>query len=120
MPLDYTRFGSLHLRRRLTTGGRSYKNTTVHSYPEGYFHVEACDYPLKGSKTFAFWERDYSFTMTTPSVSLWSLAIGATCLRPYNLHGDNVKTVTTTCLEQQPLLEMEKLDPQQHKCSELL
>ena len=36
-------------------------------------------------------------------------------LRPYNLHGDNVKTVTTTCLEQQPLEEMEKLDPQQHK-----
>ena len=24
-------------------------------------------------------------------------------LRPYNLHGDNVKTVATTCLEQQPL-----------------
>ena len=36
-------------------------------------------------------------------------------LRRYNLHGDNVKTVTTTCLEQQPLEEMEKLDPQQHK-----
>ena len=36
-------------------------------------------------------------------------------LRPYSLHGDNVKIVTTTCLEQQPLQEMEKLDPQQHK-----
>ena len=36
-------------------------------------------------------------------------------LRPYNLHGDNVKTVNTTCLEQPPLQEMEKLDPQQHK-----
>ena len=36
-------------------------------------------------------------------------------LRPYNLHGENVKTVTTICLEQQPLEEIEKLDPQQHK-----
>ena len=48
-----------------------------------------------------------------------SISLEASCwenmLRPYNLHGDNVKTVTTTCLEQQPLEEMEKLDPQQHK-----
>ena len=36
-------------------------------------------------------------------------------LRPYHLDGDKVKTVTTTCLEQQPLQEREKLDPQQHK-----
>ena len=36
-------------------------------------------------------------------------------LRPYHLDGDNVMTVTTTCLEQQPLQEKEKLDPQQHK-----
>ena len=35
-------------------------------------------------------------------------------LRPYNLDGKNVKTVTTTCLEQQPLQDREKLDPQQH------
>ena len=36
-------------------------------------------------------------------------------LRPYHLDGEKVKTVTTTCLEQQPLQEREKLDPQQHK-----
>ena len=36
-------------------------------------------------------------------------------LRPYHLDGDNVKTVTTTCLEQQSLQEKEKLEPQQHK-----
>ena len=32
-------------------------------------------------------------------------------LRFYNHYGDNVKIVTITCLEQQPLEEMEKLDP---------
>ena len=36
-------------------------------------------------------------------------------LRPYHLDGKNVKTVTTTCLEQQPLEDREKLDPQQHR-----
>ena len=36
-------------------------------------------------------------------------------LRPYHLNGDYVKTVTTTCFEQQPLQEKEKLDPQRHK-----
>ena len=38
-------------------------------------------------------------------------------LRPYHLDGDNVKTVITTRIEQQPLQEREreKLDPQQHK-----
>ena len=35
-------------------------------------------------------------------------------LHPYNLDGKNVKTVTTTRLEQQPLQEREKLEPQQH------
>ena len=30
-------------------------------------------------------------------------------LRPYHLDGDNVKTVTTTCLEQQPLQERERV-----------
>ena len=34
-------------------------------------------------------------------------------LLPYHLNGKNVKTVTTTCLEQQPLQDREKLDPQQ-------
>ena len=36
-------------------------------------------------------------------------------LRPYHLDGDKVKTVTTACLEQQPLQEKEKLDSQQNK-----
>ena len=36
-------------------------------------------------------------------------------LRPYHLDGDNVKRVTTACLEQQLLQEREKLDPQQRK-----
>ena len=36
-------------------------------------------------------------------------------LRPYHLDGKRVKTVTTTCLEQQPLEDREKLDPQQHR-----
>ena len=36
-------------------------------------------------------------------------------LRPYHVDGDNVKTVTTICLQQQALQEKEKLDPQQHK-----
>ena len=35
-------------------------------------------------------------------------------LRPYHLDGKNAKTVTTTCLEQNPLQDREKLDPQQH------
>ena len=66
----------------------------------------------------AFWERDYNFMMTTQSVFHLEPSYWDNMLRPCNLHGDNVKTVTTTCLEQQPLQEMEKLDvddPQQHK-----
>ena len=35
-------------------------------------------------------------------------------LRPYQLHGKKVKTVTTTCLEQQPLQDREMLSPLQH------
>ena len=53
--------------------------------------------------------------MTTRSAFLWSLATGTTCYDLTILNGDNMKTVTTTCLEQQPLQEKEKLDPQQHK-----
>ena len=49
MSLDYAWPRSTHLCGRPTTGGRDYKNTTVHSYLEGYFHVEACDYSLKGA-----------------------------------------------------------------------
>ena len=64
---------------------------------------------------FAFWEKrlqlhDDNLISISLEPSYWD-----NMLRPYNLHGDNVKTVTTTCLEQQPLQKMEKLDPQQHK-----
>ena len=50
MPLDYAWTRGTHLRGRLVTGGRDYKNTTVHNYLEGYFHVEACDYSFKGTR----------------------------------------------------------------------
>ena len=36
-------------------------------------------------------------------------------LCPHHLDGKNVKTITTTRLEQQPLEDREKLDPQQHR-----
>ena len=36
-------------------------------------------------------------------------------LHPYHLDGKSVKTVATTCLEQKPLEDREKLDPQQHR-----
>ena len=114
MPLDYTRFRGTHLRRRPIVGRRAYKNTTVHSYLEGYFHTEACDYSFKGAGCSFFWKKDYSFTMTTPSASHWSLATGTTCYDPTTFMV-TMSSVTTTCLEQQPLQEMEKLDPQQHK-----
>ena len=50
MSLDYAWPRSTHLRGRLLAGGRDYKNTTVHSCLEGYFHVEACDYSFKGAR----------------------------------------------------------------------
>ena len=66
-----------------------------------------------------FWERDYIQLHDDNSVSI-SLepSYWDNMLRPYHLDGDNVKTGTTTCLEQQPLQEKEKLDPQQHNVSD--
>ena len=113
--VDYTWLRSTHLRRRPIASRRAYKDTTVHSHLEGYFHFEACDYSLKGAGCALSGEKtlqlhdDNSISISLEP-SYWD-----NMLRPYNLHGDNVKTVTTTCLEQQPLEEMEKLDPQQHK-----
>ena len=43
-----------HLRRRLIVGWRTYKSTTVHSYLEGYIHVETCDYSFKGARCSLF------------------------------------------------------------------
>ena len=67
LPLDYTWTRSFDLRRRLVAGWRDYKDTTVHLYPEGYFHVEAWGVTTlhPRSKMFAFWERDYNFMLTS-------------------------------------------------------
>ena len=57
LPLDYawvTRIRCFDLRRRLVVGWRDYKDTTVHIYLEGYFHVEACDYTVQGSRRSLF------------------------------------------------------------------
>ena len=95
--LDYIIRLTDKLRRgRLTTCGRDYKNRKFHHYCEGYFHIEACYNFVKD-----YWHR------LEPSYY-------ENMLRPYHLDGKHAKTVTTTCLEQQPLQDLHKLDPQQH------
>ena len=65
-------------------------------------------------KMYAFWGRDNSISISLES-SYWE-----NMLRPYHLDGDNAKTVTTTCLEQQPLQERERSwTPSKTRCSEL-
>ena len=50
VPLDYTWTRSLIYVDDLLLVGETTKNTTVYSYLQGYFHVEACDYTLKGAR----------------------------------------------------------------------
>ena len=54
LPLDYTWIRSFDPHRRLVVGWRDYKDTIVHLYSEGYFHVEACDYTFQRARCSLF------------------------------------------------------------------
>ena len=107
LSLDYAWTRSFDLRRQHVVGWRDYKDTTVHIYLEGYFHVEACGYTVKGSRCSLLGKRLQLHDDNSISISLES-SYWDNMLRPYHLDGDNAKTVATTCLEQQPLQERER------------
>ena len=110
LSLDYAWARSTHLRRRLLVGRiQQFIATLKATFTLKHVTTLSKEQDIRFLGKRLQLHDDNSISISLEP-SYWD-----NMLRPYNLHGENVKIVTTTCLEQQPLQEKEKLDPQQNK-----